>query len=127
KDPSDARLAGLNLRTWVEAGLPDTPATDETQHQREPDAKSPLPCEPPPADVLTGTGLHKLVNGYPVYDFADGQATRLFMAKGNFSREHEGQMVLIRQMDYLTIPAGEITELLRAGLVKADRDLRTLH
>ena len=127
KDPSDARLAGLNLRTWVEAGLPDTPATDETQHQREPDAKSPLPCEPAAADVLTGTGLHKLIKGEPVLDFADGQATRLFMAKGNFSREHEGQMVLIRQMDFLTIPEAEIQDLLRAGLVKADRDLRTLH
>jgi len=127
KDPSEARLAGLNLRTWVEAGLPDTPATDETQHQREPDAKSPLPCEPPPADALTGTGLHKLIKGEPVLDFADGLATRLFMAKANFTRDHDGQTVTIRQMDFLTIPEAEIQDLLRAGLVKADRDLRTLH
>jgi len=151
KDPSDARLAGLNLRTWVEAGLPDTPATDETQHQREPDAKSPLPCEPPPADAcpprltfqnvkyalpceppppadaLTGAGLHKLIKGEPVLDFADGLATRLFMAKANFTRDHDGQTVTIRQMDFLTIPEAEIQDLLRAGLVKADRDLRTLH
>ena len=127
KDPSDARLAGLDLRQWVMAGLPDTPATTETQHHGEPCAKSPLPCTQAEADVLTGDGLNKWVKGAPVYDFADGQATRLFMAKANFDREHEGQMVLIRQMDFLTIPEAEIQDLLRAGLVKADRDLRTLH
>ena len=127
KDPSEAWKNGLNLRQWIMAGLPDTPATDETQHHGAPCAKSFLPCEPAAADVLTGDGLNKLVNGYPVYDFADGQATRLFMAKANFDRDHQGQMILIRQMDFLTIPEAEIQDLLRAGLVKADRDLRTLH
>jgi hypothetical protein len=117
----------LDLRQWIEAGLPDTPATAETQHHGAPAAKYPLPCEPPAADALTGDGLNKLINGDQVYDFADGQATRLFMAKANFNREYEGQMVLIRQMDFLTIPEAEIQELLRAGLVKADRDLMTLH
>ena len=77
--------------------------------------------------VKSGAGLHKLIKGEPVLDFADGLATRLFMAKANFDRDHQGQMILIRQMDFLTIPEAEIQDLLRAGLVKADRDLRTLH
>jgi len=127
KDPSEARLDGLDLRTWVKAGLPITPTTNETQHHGAPEEKSPLPCEPTPADALTGAGLHKLIKGEPVLDFADGLATRLFMAKANFDRDHQGQMILIRQMDFLTIPEAEIQDLLRAGLVKADRDLRTLH
>ncbi len=157
KDPSEARLNGLDLRTWIQAGLPDEEPfmkeakfrqgtrtdllTNSSKSSDKVDTakvladkagigkntmqdapESSLPCEPPP-DTLTGAGLHKLICGETVLDFADGVATRLFMAKGNFKREYQGRTVQINQMDYLTIPADEIKPMLQSGLIKADRDI----
>jgi DNA primase len=134
KDPSDSWKNSLDLRLWIQAGLPEV----ETEQAITPPAEkkclvanpskakkedSSLPCEPLPADTLTGTGLHKLINGDQVYDFADGQARELFMAKANFTREYQGRTVQINQMDYLTIPASETQGLLRAGYIKGDRAL----
>jgi len=136
KDPAEAWKNGLNLRQWVMAGLPEV-ETDQAIIPPEknkcliinPDApESSLQCEeePPPPDTLTGTGLHKLINGDQVYDFADGRATKLFMAKGNFARGYQGRTVQINQMDYLTMPADEIKTMLQSGLIKADRDIAVL-
>jgi DNA primase len=160
KDPSDSWKNGLDLRTWIQAGLPDKePFMKEAKFRQEATLKqntvapkteqrmengrvaeiladkagvgkttmqdapeSSLPCEPPP-DTLAGTGLHKSINGDQFYDFADGTATKLFMAKGNFKREYQGRTVQINQMDYLTIPADEIKPMLQSGLIKADRDI----
>jgi DNA primase len=165
KDPSDSWKNGLDLRTWIQAGLTDKePFMKEAKFRQQEgggdkksdksglpnlvkpidgidtakilsdkagiskttmqDApESSLPCEPPPPDTLTGAGLHKLICGETVLDFADGVATRLFMAKGNFKREYQGRTVQINQMDYLTIPADEIKPMLQSGLIKADRDI----
>jgi hypothetical protein len=160
KDPSDSWKNGLDLRTWIQAGLPDkepfmkeakfrqgtrtdiAPKTEQCseatgrvaeilaskagigKNTMQDAPESSLPCEPPP-DTLAGTGLHKSINGDQFYDFADGTATKLFMAKGNFKREYQGRTVQINQMDYLTIPADEIKPMLQSGLIKADRDIAT--
>ena len=133
KDPSEAWKNGLDLRQWIQAGLPDIgtdqaiipPLENESLIINHDAPESSLQCEeePPPPDTLNGTGLHKLINGDQVYDFADGRATKLFMAKGNFARENQGRTVQINQMDYLTIPADEIKTMLQSGLIKADRDI----
>jgi hypothetical protein len=134
KDPSEAWKNGLDLRQWIQAGLPDIetdqaiiPPLENESLIINPDApESSLQCEeepPPPPDTLNGTGLHKLINGDQFYDFADGRATKLFMAKGNFAREYQGRTVQINQMDYLTMPADEIKTMLQSGLIKADRDV----
>jgi len=119
----------------AKSGLVNLPKAINETHTAEILADSSLPCDTrdktaeiadlqtPPADTLVGTGLHKSINGDQVYDFADGTAQELFMAKGNFTREYQGRTVQINQMDYLTIPDDEIKTLLQNGLIKTDRDI----